>query len=254
MTQERNRSELTSYDIERYSRQMLIDGWGERGQRKLKNAEVFISGAGGLGSPVAIYLAVAGVGKIRICDFDVPDLSNLNRQILHHDVRIGVNKALSAKKTLEILNPAISIREIPEKIVAGNVDDLVGASQIIVDCMDNFETRLILNKCAIRKKIPLVYASIWGISGYLSFIRVPETPCLACIFPEPPPREKFPVVGAAPGVIGCLEALEVLKYITGVGVNLKNKLLVWDGAAMDFRKISIRPNKECSVCGALRVK
>src|SRR3989338_6768025 len=139
--------EITSEDRERYGRQMLIDGWGEAGLLKLKNAEVFVSGVGGLGSPVSIYLAVAWVGKINVCDFDVPELSNLNRQILHHDARIGLNKALSAKQTLEILNPTIEIKEFPVKIDKDNVDTLVGTSQIIVDCMDNFTTRLILNEC-----------------------------------------------------------------------------------------------------------
>ncbi|MCM8779358.1 MAG: HesA/MoeB/ThiF family protein [Candidatus Omnitrophica bacterium] len=243
---------LTAYDLERYSRQMLIDGWGEAGQRRLKNGEVFIAGAGGLGSPVAIYLAVAGVGKINICDYDVPELSNLNRQILHHDKRIGENKALSAKETLKVLNPTITVKEFPQKITGENIDKLVGSSQIIVDCMDNFATRMILNECALRKNIPLVYASVWGMSGYLSFIQVPQTPCLACIFPEAPPEGKFPVVGAAPGVLGCLEALEVLKYFTGIGENLKNKLLIWEGITMDFRKITVKPNPDCPVCGNLR--
>ncbi|PIQ89252.1 MAG: adenylyltransferase [Candidatus Omnitrophica bacterium CG11_big_fil_rev_8_21_14_0_20_42_13] len=249
------KKELTAHDKERYGRQMLVDGWSEDGQLKLKNAEVFISGVGGLGSPVSIYLAVAGVGKINVCDFDVPELSNLNRQILHHDARIGINKALSAKETLKILNPSIEIKEFPCKIEADNVHSLVGNSRIIIDCMDNFATRLILNECAIAKKIPLVYASVWGLSGYLSFINVPRTPCLSCIFPEAPPREaKFPVVGATPGVIGCLEALEVIKYLTGVGRNLENELLVWDGASVDFKKLPIRANKDCPVCGALRDK
>lgn len=244
--------ELTTQDKERYGRQILIDGWGEAGQEKIKNAEVFVSGVGGLGSPVSIYLAVAGVGKINVCDFDAPELSNLNRQILHHDARIGLNKALSAKKTLEILNPNIEIKELPEKIDADSVDRLVGESQIIIDCMDNFSTRLILNECAIRKRLPLVFASVWGLTGYLSFIQAPQTPCLACIFPEAPPKEsKFPVAGVTPGVIGCLEALEALKYLTGVGQNLKNELLVWDGSAVDFRKLPIKKNKHCPVCGGL---
>lgn len=244
--------ELTPQDMERYGRQMLIDGWGEPGQRRLKNAGVFVSGVGGLGSPVAIYLAAAGVGEIKVCDFDTPELSNLNRQILHHDGRIGLNKALSAKKTLETLNPTIKIKEFPEKITEDNIDEMVGSSDIIADCMDNFPTRLVLNECAIRKKIPMVYASVWGMTGYLSFIHVPQTPCLACIFDTPPPAEKkFPVVGVTPGVIGCLEAFEVLKYIAGVGRNLKNKLLVWDGAAMDFRNIPVKRNKNCPVCGNL---
>lgn len=244
--------QLTPYDLERYSRQILIDGWGEEGQRKLKNSEVFIAGAGGLGSPVAIYLAVAGVGKINICDYDSLDLSNLNRQILHYDKRIGINKAISAKKTLRLLNPTIKIKEISERITRDNVDNLVGKSQIVVDCLDNFETRFVLNECAIRKKIPLVYASIWGMTGYLTFIHVPETPCLCCLFPGAPPKEKFPVVGAVPGTIGCMEALEVLKYLTGVGKNLKNLLLVWEGDKMDFRKIPIRPDNSCPFCGYLR--
>lgn len=240
--------EISPEDRQRYGRQMLIDGWGEAGQEKLKNAEVFVSGVGGLGSPVSIYLAVAGVGKIRVCDFDAPELSNLNRQILHHDARIGLNKALSAKKTLEVLNPTVKIMEFPEKIEEDNVDELVATSQIIVDCMDNFETRLILNACAIRKKIPLVYASIWGMTGYVSFIQPPQTPCLACIFSESPPKEKFPVVGTTPGVIGCLEAFEVLKYFTGIGQTLKNKLLIFDGAAMDFRKVTLKKTPDCPVC------
>lgn len=246
------KKELTAHDRERYGRQMLIDGWAEAGQEKIKNSEVFVSGVGGLGSPVSIYLAVAGVGRINVCDFDAPELSNLNRQILHHDARIGLNKALSAKKTLEILNPTIEIKELPEKIDADSVDRLVGESSVIVDCMDNFATRMILNECAIRKNIPLVYASVWGLTGYISFIHVPETPCLACIFPEAPPKEgKFPVAGVTPGVIGSLEALEVLKYITGVGKNLKNELLVWDGAVMEFKKLPIRKNKNCLVCGRI---
>lgn len=248
-------TELTAQDKERYSRQMLIDGWAESGQKKLKEATVFISGVGGLGSPVAIYLAVAGVGRIRVCDFDSPELSNLNRQILHHDARIGLNKALSAKKTLEVLNPTVKIEEFPEKITEESVDRLVGDSQVIVDCMDNFPTRLVLNKCAIRKALPLVYASIWGMAGYLSFIQAPSTPCLACIFPEPPPASgKFPVVGVTPGVLGSLEAFEVIKYLTGLGENLRNKLLVFDGAGMEFRKVAIHRNKECAACAALHNK
>ncbi len=238
--------------MERYNRQILIDGWGEEGQEKLRDTEVFIAGVGGLGSPTSIYLAVAGVGKIRICDFDVVSPSNLNRQILHCNERIGMKKTVSAKKTLEILNPDIEIEEISERITKDNIDVLVGESHIIVDCMDNFETRFILNECAIRKRIPFVFASVWGMTGHLSFFYPKETPCLACVFPESPPLEKFPVVGATPGVMGCLEALEVLKYITGIGKNLKNELLVWEGKTMDFKKFSIKPNKDCPVCGNIK--
>lgn len=244
---------LTPEDLKRYSRQMMLDGWGEENQKKLKKACVFVSGVGGLGSPVAIYLTMAGVGRIRLCDFDIVELSNLNRQILHHDGRLGENKALSAKKTLNILNPTVEIAEFPIKIIKDNVEELVGDSEIIVDCLDNFSTRLILNACAMRKGIPFVYASIWGLTGYMSFIHVPFTPCLACIFSEPPPQSVFPVVGITPGVMGCLQTTEVLKFLTGIGENLKNKLLIWDGLKMTFRTVNIVRDKKCPICSDYKV-
>ena len=151
---------LSEQELKRYNRQMMIEGWGEATQRKLKGSTVFIAGAGGLGSPVSIYLAVAGVGNIRICDFDSPDWSNLNRQILHDHTRIGTNKAVSGKMTLERQNPDIMITAFTDTIVAENVDELVGDADIILDCMDNFPTRYLLNESARRKKIPLVYGSI----------------------------------------------------------------------------------------------
>ncbi len=241
---------LSENEQKRYTRQMMIEGWGEETQKKIKRSTVFIAGAGGLGSPVSIYLAVAGIGNIRICDFDSPDWSNLNRQILHDHTRIGTNKAVSAKMTLERLNPDIAITAFTDKIVEENVDTLVGNADIILDCMDNFPTRFILNECAIRKKIPLVYGSIWGIDGRLSFIHSPETACLRCIFPEAPPKEVFPVIGATPAVIGSLQALETIKYLSGTGPNIKNQLLVWEGASTDFRKYKIRKDPECPTCGA----
>ena len=147
---------LSEQELKRYTRQMMIEGWGEATQKKLKASTVFIAGAGGLGSPVSIYLAVAGVGNMRICDFDSPDWSNLNRQILHDHTRIGTNKAVSGKMTLERLNGDITVTAFTDKIVAENVDELVGNSDIILDCMDNFPTRFLLNESARRKRIPLV--------------------------------------------------------------------------------------------------
>ncbi len=226
---------FTEEELKRYNRQMMMDGWGEQTQEKIKNSTVFIAGAGGLGSPVSIYLAVAGVGNIRICDFDSPDLSNLNRQILHNHNRVGMNKAVSAKKTLEEMNPHISVTALTDKIVAENVDELVGNADLILDCMDNFPTRFLLNASAIRKKIPIVHGSIWGLDGRVTFIHSPETPCLQCYFPESPPKEVFPVLGATPGVIGTLEAMEALKYLSGIGKLLKGRLLVWSGNDMSFR-------------------
>ncbi len=241
---------LTEQDKKRYHRQMMISGWGEEGQQRLKSSSVFVAGAGGLGSPVSMYLAVAGVGRLRLCDCDSPELSNLNRQILHNDSRIGVNKAESGKMTLGTLNPSIEIEAISTRIDANTVDELVGEADIIVDCMDNFPTRYVLNECAIRKGIPFVHGSIWGLEGKLTFIKSPETPCLKCIFPSAPPPEVFPVLGATPGVIGCLEAMEVLKHLTGVGENLKGKLLVWCGDEMEFLVYPVAKNPNCPACGA----
>ena len=238
-------------DLKRYNRQMMMEGWGEETQRKLRHAVVFVAGAGGLGSPVSIYLAVAGVGNIRICDFDSPDWTNLNRQILHDHTRIGVNKAVSGRMTLEKLNPGIDVTAFDTTITEDNVDELVGNADIILDCMDNFPTRYVLNECAMRKNIPLVYGSIWGMDGRLSFIKSPETPCLQCLFPEAPPKEVFPVLGTTPGVIGSLQALEAIKYLTGVGSNLKGKLLVWDGNRVDFKTFRAPKDPECPACGGL---
>jgi len=235
-------------DFLRYSRQMLIDGWGEEGQRKLNNSTIFIAGAGGLGSPVSIYLAVAGVGKIIICDFDSVEITNLNRQILHSHTRIGINKALSAKITLTAINPDVEVIAITEKITDENASKLIGNAVIIMDCMDNLETRYILNKVAIKNRIPLVFGAIYGMQGMLSFIQPPETPCLKCLFPEAPPKETFPVLGVTPGVIGALQALEAIKYIVGIGKNLKNKLLVWDGISCDFKSFTARKDPNCIIC------
>ncbi|MDP2167400.1 MAG: HesA/MoeB/ThiF family protein [Thermodesulfovibrionales bacterium] len=236
-------------ELKRYNRQMLMQGWGRETQERLKRSTVFIAGAGGLGSPVSIYLAVAGIGNIRICDFDSPDWSNLNRQILHNHNRIGTNKAVSAKQTLTEMNPDIKVTAFTEKITADNADSIAGDADIIVDCMDNFPTRFVLNETAIRKGIPLVFGSIWGMEGRLSFIKVPETPCLRCIYPEAPPSEVFPVVGATPGVIGSLQALEVIKYLTGVGENLKGRLMVWNGVKTEFKNYKAYKDPACPACG-----
>lgn len=240
---------LNDNELKRYARQMLIPQWGENTQNKLKRSKVFIAGAGGLGSPVAFNLAVAGVGTLRICDFDSPDLSNLNRQFLHDESRLGINKAESARMTLTKLNPHILVEPLPLKIDETNVDKLVGDSDIIVDCMDNFPTRFILNSCAIRKKIPFVHGSVWGLEGRVSFFHPPETPCLACLVQESPPKEVFPILGATPGITGALQAMEVLKYLTGIGDTLKGRLLCCDFSEMKFFEFKITKNPACPMCG-----
>ena len=239
---------LTPEDKERYHRQILLSGWGEEGQHKVKGSTVFIAGAGGLGSPVAIYLAAAGVGRLKICDFGAPELSNLNRQFLHSDADIGKNKALSARETIARINPRVTVETLSDQIVKENVAQLVGDADIMVDCMDNFPTRHILNEHAYKAGLPLVYAGVYGMSGQLTFIHTPETPCLYCVFPGSPPPEVFPILGATAGVIGTLEALEVLKYLTGKGTLLKNRMLFWDGELMQFHEIPLQKDPRCTVC------
>lgn len=244
----RHKKILTDTELQRYHRQMLLDGWGIEGQRKLKKSCVFIAGAGGLGSPVAIYLAASGVGRLRICDYDTLEISNLNRQILHTHTRIGKYKALSAKTTLRRINPHVDVEAFYEKIDERNIAKLVGDSSVVIDCMDNFATRYILNDFAVRNKKLLVHGSIWGLEGRLTSIDFPKTPCLVCIFPEAPPSGTFPVVGVTPGVIGCLQALEAIKYLLGLGGNLYNKMLVFNGKDMSFQKLNARIDPNCRAC------
>jgi adenylyltransferase/sulfurtransferase len=241
--------ELDDYDRVRYNRQMLLDGWGEAGQRRIKNASVFIAGAGGLGSPVSMYLTAAGVGKIRLCDADTIELSNLNRQILHSDNRLRQLKAFSAERTLSAVNPSISIDVFTEYLEQDNAERIIGTPDLIVDCLDNYATRYLLNTYCIKHHIPLVHAAVWGLMGQLSFIDPPETPCLRCIFPEAPPKGVFPVLGATPGVIGSLQAMETLKFLTGVGDLLKGKLLLFDGEDMSLTMLNLKHLPGCPDCG-----
>ena len=242
---------LTGYDQVRYQRQMLLPEWGEAGQSKLKASSVFIAGAGGLGSPVSCYLAVAGVGKIRICDADNVELSNRNRQSVHSDARVGEPKAASAEKTLKELNPVIRVIPSSDRLTVHNVDRIVGNPDIVVDCLDNYETRFVLNAYCIRHDISLVHGVVWGMLGQVTFLHPPEDPCPRCIFPEAPPAERVPVVGATPGLVGCIQALEVLKYLTGIGTPLTGRLLIVDGAAMSFDRLTVERRPSCPDCGTL---
>jgi adenylyltransferase/sulfurtransferase len=241
---------LSEQEKSRYHRQMIFPNWGEETQLKLKNATVFVAGAGGLGSPVSIYLAVAGVGTIRICDYSTPELSNLNRQILHDDTRLGKNKALSAQETLNRINPEVTVEPLVEMITEESVAMLIGNNtDLIVDCMDNFETRQILNNYAVKHRIPMIHAGVYGMRGQITFIKSPETPCLWCMHTGTLPKTVFPIVGATAGVIGCLEALEAIKYLTGMGTNLMSRMLIWDGFTMEFTELPQKKMLDCPVCG-----
>ncbi len=242
-------TKLSPRESERYHRQILFEGWGEQTQEKLKTSCAFIAGAGGLGSPAAMYLAVAGIGSLRICDCGEPELSNLNRQILHDETRIGIKKAESAETTLQRLNPDICITPLTTKITLENAGDLVGPADIILDCLDNFETRHALNKHAVASGTPMVHGGVFGMSGQVMLIHPPATPCLWCVHPGSPPPVTFPIVGATAGVIGSIQALEALKYLSGIGTVLEGTLLVWDGTAMQFTRLPHKKVPDCPVCG-----
>jgi adenylyltransferase/sulfurtransferase len=234
-------------ELERYKRQMML--FGEEGQERLKKAHIFIAGAGGLGSPVSIYLAVAGVGTITIIDMDVVDGTNLNRQILHYDRDIGRKKTASAEEKLQELNPDIIINAIDVKIDASNAKKLVGNADGIVDAMDNYPTRYLLNDLAIVKQIPFFHGGIRGFYGQVTTIIPGSTPCLKCIFPKAPPKEEFPVVGVTAGIIGTIQSNEVIKYLTGTGDLLTNRLFIWDGMQAHAEEICIERNPSCKACG-----
>jgi adenylyltransferase/sulfurtransferase len=233
-------------ELERYKRQILL--FGEEGQERLKAAHIFIAGAGGLGSPIAIYLAVAGVGTITIVDMDTVDQSNLNRQILHTDRDVGKKKTVSALEKLQEYNPDITVNAIDATIGAENAGRLVGRADGIVDAMDNYPVRYLLNRTALEKKIPFFHGAIRGFYGQATTIIPGETPCLECIFPKAPPKEVFPVVGVTPGVIGTVQATEVVKYLTKSGKLLSGRLFTWDGLTSTAEEIAIAQNPACPAC------
>jgi adenylyltransferase/sulfurtransferase len=235
-------------ELERYKRQMML--FGEEGQERLKKAHIVIAGAGGLGSPVSIYLAVAGIGTITIVDMDVVDQTNLNRQILHYDRDIGRKKTASAEEQLRELNPDITINAIDVKIDETNAAKLIGKAEGIVDAMDNYPTRYILNDVAITKKIPLFHGGIRGFYGQATTILPGTTPCLKCIFPKPPPQEVFPVVGVTAGIIGTVQANEVIKFLLRSGEMLTGRLFIWDGIQAHADEICVERNPACEACGS----
>jgi len=242
---------LTTDELERYDRQIMIEGFGEEGQEKLKQAKVFIAGAGGLGSTVSLYLTTAGVGTIRIVDHDRVELSNLNRQILHWDKDIGERKVDSASDKLRQLNKGVKIEAIGETITEANASQLVADSDLIVDAMDNLPTRYLLNKTALDKGIPFFHGAVYGFEGRAMTIIPGKTACLMCVYRGAVPEGKFPVIGVTPAAIGCIQAMEVIKYIVGIGELLTNRLLIYDGLNLKFNEFSVRKDPNCKHCSHL---
>ncbi len=243
---------------ERYSRHLKLPEVGEAGQRKLEAARIVMIGAGGLGSPAAFYLAAAGIGTLVLVDDDVVDRSNLQRQILHADVRIGMPKVVSARSTLSALNPRTNIETIAERATSGNVERILAHADLVIDGADNFAARYLLNDACVKLAKPLVYGAVHRFEGQVSVFDAGRqrgvAPCYRCLFPEPPPPEAAPncaeagVLGVLPGVIGLLQATEAIKLVLGIGNPLTGRLLHFDALAMRFRETRLHPDPECAVC------
>lgn len=242
----------------RYSRHILLPQLGIEGQERLLAARALVVGAGGLGSPAAYYLAAAGVGTLRIADDDVVDRSNLQRQILHAEARIGLPKVQSAAATLAALNPRVRVEAVAERVTGANVERLLEGVDVVVDGADNFPARYLLNDACVKLGKPLVYGAVHRFEGQASVFdagrRRGQAPCYRCLFPEPPPPEAAPncaeagVLGVLPGVVGLLQATEAIKLILGLGEPLAGRLLHFDALTMRFRETRLRPDPECPVC------
>lgn len=240
----------------RYSRHLLIPEVGEAGQQRLLESRMLLIGAGGLGSPASLYLAAAGVGTLGIVDDDAVDETNLQRQIVHSQERLGESKAGSAKRTIEALNPDVDVKVFEERLTSENVDRILGEGwDVIVDGADNFPTRYLLNDASTWHGIPVVHGSIFRFEGQTTVFQPGEGPCYRCLFPQPPPPELAPscaeggVLGVLPGIVGSLQANEALKLVLGIGEPLVGRLLLFDALETTFQEISLRRNPECPVCG-----
>ena len=250
----RSRARSRAEQRERYSRHMLVPEIGLEGQLKLLDAKVLLLGAGGLGSPAALYLAAAGVGTIGIVDNDVVDLSNLQRQVAHANDRIGVPKVDSAEISIHDINPDVKVDKYPVRLGAENIMEIIDGYDVVVDGLDNFPTRYLLNDASVRKQIPVVSASILGFEGQLSVFHPYEGPCYRCLYPTPPPAELAPSCGAAgvlgvlPGVMGLLQSVEVIKLITGAGETMAGRLLLYDALGTTFTELKVRRDPDCPIC------
>ena len=246
---------LTSEQRNRYQRHLLLPEIGETGQLKLLDSKVLLLGAGGLGSPAAIYLAAAGVGTLGIIDMDVVDASNLQRQILHNTDRIGERKVDSAKKTLTLMNPDVNVVTYDVRLGADNILDIIDGYDVIVDGTDNFPTRYLVNDASLIKNIPVVHGSIFRFEGQITVFNPWVGPCYRCMIPEPPPAELAPscseagVLGVLPGIVGSIQAVEAIKILLDLGETLQGRLLAYDALEQSFRTFNVHRDPECPTCG-----
>lgn len=249
--------ELTPEELERYKRNLALPDFGEKEQIRLKGAKVAITGAGGLGSPVSTYLALAGVGNIAMIDMDKVDLTNLNRQFLYNTEDIGKQKAELAAKRLNDKNPEIDVSTISDKITYDNAFDMLKGYDAVVDCMDNFPGRYAVNDACAANKVPLFHGAVLIYEGRAISIIPDETACFRCVFPEAPPSTLVPkdtgILGPVAGLIGTIQAIETLRYLAGLEIALKNTLLIVNADTMDFNKINVKKRDDCTACGRVFV-
>jgi adenylyltransferase/sulfurtransferase len=231
----------------RYQRHFDIKGWDSDTQLKLKNASVFVAGAGGLGSIVLYYLAAAGVGNIYLCDSDIVELSNLNRQILYGTADIGKNKVSAASEKINALNNNINLFPIKKNITEDNLDEIFKCD-LIIDCVDNFDARHVLNRISLEKKIPMLHSGVTEYYCQLTLLKPGETPCLGCFIPEDSPSSGKGIIGAMAGLAGSIEAIEAIKFLAGVGESLAGRLLFIDMKNLSFNTMNIKKNPECKIC------
>ena len=248
-------TDFTDEQIERYSRHIILPEVGGVGQRKMLDARVLMIGAGGLGSPAAYYLAAAGIGHLGIVDFDKVDLSNLQRQIIHSTERIGMLKTDSAKKTITALNPDVNVTLYNERINSQNIKELFEGYDYIVDGSDNFATRFLINDACVLMGKTNIHGSIFRFEGQATVFEPQDGPCYRCLYPEPPPPGLVPncqeggVLGVLAGIIGTIQAVETLKLVLGIGESLSGKLLLYDALNTEFRKLTLKRDANCPVCG-----
>ena len=248
-------SELSNEEIRRYSRHLIMPEVGIEGQKKLKAASVLLIGTGGLGSPLALYLAAAGIGRIGLVDYDVVDETNLQRQVIHGQTSVGILKIDSAEKRMKDINPFLQVDKYNVPLTSANAIELFTPYDVIIDGTDNFPTRYLVNDACVKLGKPNVYGSIFRFEGQLSVFYAKEGPCYRCMFPEPPPPGLVPscaeggVLGILPGTIGTLQATEAIKLILGIGEPMIGKMLLYDALEMSFTKLKVRKNPNCPVCG-----
>jgi adenylyltransferase/sulfurtransferase len=250
--------QLSKDEILRYSRHLIMPEVGMEGQLKLKQAKVLCIGAGGLGSPLTLYLAAAGVGKLGIVEFDVVDFTNLQRQVIHGTSDVGRTKLQSARDTLLEINPNVEIESFETRLSSDNALDIFRDYDVIADGTDNFPTRYLVNDACVLLGKPNAYASIFRFEGQASIFWAEQGPCYRCLYPEPPPPGLVPscaeggVLGVLPGIMGCIQAMETIKLILGRGDSLVGRLLLFDALAMKFRELKLRKNPDCPICGTNR--